>query len=105
MVDSALMISMMPSARLSCNIHPEDNSNDAVIEPILASAIEYVGKAINLKLTETNISARAKRAVLVSVEIEFNPEIDHQGNLKRHMISLINQERWEHGTKDPLNTV
>lgn len=101
----ALIQELMPSARLSCNIAPTDDSNDAVIEPILASAIEYVGKAINLELTIETISARAKRAVLVIVEIQFNPDADKQGNLYNHYISLINQERWEHGTQNPLDTI
>jgi len=77
-------------ARLICRV--DGAENDDIIKPIMDAAEQYVLDYLG-KDFESSADPRIKRAILALIQINFRPDDDSQGNLRRHVTALLKQMR------------
>ena len=76
-------------ARLICRV--DGAENDDIIKPIMDAAEQYV--LDYLGEVEDSADPRIKRVILALIQINFRPDDDSQGNLRRHVTALLKQMR------------
>lgn len=75
-------------ARDACRI--DGTENDTIIQGYKETAERYVASAVGADRAVRS-DPRVVAAVLAHIRLSFRPNEDKQGNLRRHMTSLIKQ--------------